>query len=351
MKDFAQRIKAIATTRRDVNSKIAHNTASENPPPKAQPVQKTVQTHTSSQLSAVETSEKFSLIREESAINPSRNLNLIHGMPRSGNATLFATLKNASARIDSVVRAHFLSQKAQEDARSLKIAALSEIVYFDPVRDVQTREILGEFGYLKDWRRPTDAPAPPSPLMMICPFREPVAASLSLRFYNDSFSNIPSHGRQDPYRLCYQPLCNSDPAHPEAHLHWMENWIEHELTNLYGVDLYSQPFDTQKGYQIIERENLKILVITLEAFSHLAEILSEFYQCPADSFQPIPVSEARSTDAAGRYASFHSAYRIPATMARRIYDSKIMRHLYSDESLNSFKDKWTSDRRGSLIQP
>lgn len=65
----------------------------------------------------------------------------------------------------------------------------------------------------------------------------------------------------------------------QAIMHYKQDiysWFDYEINRFFGVDVYSYPFDKEKGYTIIEKDNVQILLLKMECLSSLEKIIGEF---------------------------------------------------------------------------
>lgn len=54
------------------------------------------------------------------------------------------------------------------------------------------------------------------------------------------------------------------------------NWFDEELKELCDVDVYSHPFDKDKGYSIINENGVEILLLKTEKLSNLTDVIKDF---------------------------------------------------------------------------
>ena len=54
------------------------------------------------------------------------------------------------------------------------------------------------------------------------------------------------------------------------------SWFDYEIKDVFGIDVYEYPFDTERGYTIIEKDNVSILIIKMESLSTLENVIGNF---------------------------------------------------------------------------
>jgi hypothetical protein len=117
-------------------------------------------------------------------------------------------------------------------------------------------------------------------------------------------------------------------------------WFERELQSVFGVDVYAYPFDRENGYALIEMEDLRVLIVTLEKLDELLpSVLSEFV-CPGERLNVRREGVRSNSPSAEAYEYVRSRIRINPEVADHVYSSKLARHFYSPETLSAWRSKW-----------
>ena len=176
--------------------------------------------------------------------------------------------------------------------------------------------------------------------------RDPVAACVSFLFQFVStwkrWENL-----SDDALLAYlqspksPPLIPSSPGCP-----WpltQDVWWQEQIEQVFGLDLLSLDFDSERGWQIYDFGEVRFLVIRLENFDALPKALSTFYDLPE---QRIHVLNSNIGEAKGehgkRYRSFRSRVKIPMDLLDMAYSSRVAKHFYSADELEIFRSRWSS---------
>jgi hypothetical protein len=125
---------------------------------------------------------------------------------------------------------------------------------------------------------------------------------------------------------------------------YAHGWFDRELKEVFGVDVFAQPFDAQRGYQVIEGERARVLVLRLEDLDAtlargLSELLSREVTLPEASRHNV-----RTRTADGRaYAAVLEALRIDRAVCERIYAHRFARHFYTATMLEDFTRRWSEE--------
>lgn len=277
---------------------------------------------------------EFSVIRRGINSEPSRFLNLVHGIPKAGNSSLLKSLWASTEIVGGALSAHFLSGEAETFARQHLAGDLKDHARHEFQRRLVTREFLGELGYLDDWNKASGTPSEELPLKVICPFRDPVASAQSLRFYIHAmkpFGKVTEN---------VQPLISGTAEDPASFVEWMARWAEVELKGVHGLDLFEAGFDSERGFSVYKLPLKHVLVITLEAFGQLPDAIGELYDSDPGHWVNEVANTAAARPDAEAYRSAVDAFQLTGDEADRVYGAPIMRLLYSRDQLAAFKAKW-----------
>lgn len=117
------------------------------------------------------------------------------------------------------------------------------------------------------------------------------------------------------------------------------NWFENEFNAWTGIDIYSQPFQKEKGYSIWKFPDFDILCIQLEKLDDvIKEAMTEFSGFPFELADKANSSENKSTKAL--YKNVVGKFRLSPEKAKAVYESKLVQHFYSEKEIEEFKKRW-----------
>jgi hypothetical protein len=117
-------------------------------------------------------------------------------------------------------------------------------------------------------------------------------------------------------------------------------WIDNELNAVMGIDVFETPFDPAKGYKIFRSDNRSVLLIRTESMNEVgSRALGEFLGLPD---VPLKITNvAANKDYAALYKSFITRLVFTEEYIDRMYTSKLARHFYTSEELESFRVSWS----------
>ena len=118
-------------------------------------------------------------------------------------------------------------------------------------------------------------------------------------------------------------------------------WFDTEFRANTGIDVYEHDFPKSIGYQIIEDEGKRLLIAKLEIGDDgLARGLREFLRYPT----PIDLQYSNRAEDKGyknHYREFLRRVKFPEDYLLEMYDSKHVKHFYSDQEISGFLKRWS----------
>ena len=115
-------------------------------------------------------------------------------------------------------------------------------------------------------------------------------------------------------------------------------YFDIEFRKFLKIDIYDFPFDKNKGYGIIQKKNLEILILKLEKLNELQEIIGKFLELK--TFELISSNQAKTKWYGPLYKEFIKNYVPNEDYLNLVYESKYMKHFYSEEEIKKFKNRW-----------
>jgi len=120
---------------------------------------------------------------------------------------------------------------------------------------------------------------------------------------------------------------------------YIADWFDGEFKEYLNFDIYSQPFDKEKGYTIYQHEGIDILCIKLERLSEVyPEAVSKLLGTKRNILRN--KNEGDSKALSTLYSTVKKRFKIEEPRLREIYNSKFMQTFYTNEEIESFISKW-----------
>lgn len=108
----------------------------------------------------------------------------------------------------------------------------------------------------------------------------------------------------------------------------------------YIVDVKIAPFNQEKGYSVIKQGNIEVFLYQLEKLNDLVEELSDFVGKPLEKLTN--ANEAKNKWIAESYEIAKKEIMFSQEFFDAVYADPYIRHCYSKEDIQKFKNKWKS---------
>lgn len=118
-------------------------------------------------------------------------------------------------------------------------------------------------------------------------------------------------------------------------------WFDKEIKEVFDIDVFDYPFDCEKGYGIIKKDNIEIFIYKLEKLYELEEHIGNFVGVTDFKLH----NENLGSDKMSRNIDrlLKKQIDIPEELLDYYYsDNPKCEHFYSKEELAYFKEKWTN---------
>jgi hypothetical protein len=136
--------------------------------------------------------------------------------------------------------------------------------------------------------------------------------------------------------------------------HQCDNWFKDDLGAATGVDVFAQPFPTERGWEIYENDNARVLIIRQENLDRLPEALGKLYGISATSVKMENRNRGDEKDYSNLYAAVKRAWRPTEPVLDEVYSAEYVRHFYTSKEIESYKHRWRTsatrqERTGSQV--
>jgi hypothetical protein len=117
------------------------------------------------------------------------------------------------------------------------------------------------------------------------------------------------------------------------------NWFDTEFEPTVGVDVYGHPFDRVNGYDVIEVEQARVLILRQESLAVAPLALARFLGLPG------PVEVAVENDGSKKeykdvYERVLREVRFSPETLDEAYCSRMVRHFYRPDEIGEFRRRW-----------
>lgn len=168
--------------------------------------------------------------------------------------------------------------------------------------------------------------------------REPISRNISSFFYNVR-KYVPDF---DSYSIDDATVVETLKVHFLNSFHEHEyaiNWFDNELKVTFGIDIYESKFCPKKGYSIISKDAVEVLLIKLEKLKECASsAFDEFLDI--QDFRLVSSNTADDQPYSGLYRKFLEEVRLPGQYIDEMYKSRYAKYFYSPEEIEQFRSVW-----------
>ena len=117
-------------------------------------------------------------------------------------------------------------------------------------------------------------------------------------------------------------------------------FFDREIQRVFGLDVFEQEFDRERGYCVYETAHIRILVVRLGDLNRChAEAFNDL--TPGSHFELAKANVGGDKGYADLYEDFRHNLRLPAEYLDRMYGSRYAQHFYSAEEIEEQRSKWT----------
>lgn len=165
--------------------------------------------------------------------------------------------------------------------------------------------------------------------------RDPVSRNISAFFQNDgNWADFTVPPEKHAVDTLIKRFLEAYPHHVPL------VWFDGEFQPVLGIDVYAHPFPKERGYDVIEAGNFKVLLLKVELDDAVKErAISEFLGVP--DFRLIRHNVGVKKETAALYKAFKDQFVLPAALADQIYEARYTRHFYTSEEIEHMRARWT----------
>ena len=117
------------------------------------------------------------------------------------------------------------------------------------------------------------------------------------------------------------------------------NWFDNELKKYFGVDAYKYEFNKEKGYDIIKKGNIEVLIIKYEKLGEVGE------KCIGDfignsEFRIVNRNTSQEKWYSPVYENFKKEIKFDDIYLDDMLNNKYVKHFYTEEEILGFYNKY-----------
>ncbi len=118
------------------------------------------------------------------------------------------------------------------------------------------------------------------------------------------------------------------------------NWFEKQFFEATNIDVYRYDFNKEKGYKIIKKGNIELLLINSNVADKIKEeLISDFCELKNFTLKNRNVSSVK--EYATYYKDFKNNIRFSTAYLNKLYDSKYAQHFFTKKHIKNQIEKWS----------
>lgn len=121
-------------------------------------------------------------------------------------------------------------------------------------------------------------------------------------------------------------------------------WFERELEEVYHINILDYPFDRDKGYSIIKKGNIELLIYKVEKLNELEKDIGNFLGIDEFKFKNSNLSKNR--DYRYTYKQVLDEIQLSENYIDMYYNNQYMNHFYTEKERDIFLKKWVRSYKG-----
>lgn len=190
------------------------------------------------------------------------------------------------------------------------------------------------------------------PIKIISLVREPISRDISSfwaiiknqRFLYSKFLNkdfMEFYDQFLEYAYGAKENFESIPDYVKDVIKWGDQgeWFKETILEWFGLDVFSYPFDKEKGYAIIQKDNIQMLILQMEKLNKLEDIIGDF--AGVEGFKLQSANQTISSGWYPMYKEFQEKLVLTKEYLEHCYGPEsYVQHFYSKEDQDKFLQRW-----------
>lgn len=126
---------------------------------------------------------------------------------------------------------------------------------------------------------------------------------------------------------------------PEKFVGGEFGWFDRQMKPIFDIDVFEYPFDYKKGYSIIKKGNIELLLMKMERLNDLEDVIGEFLNIR--NFKLVNENVGSEKPYRFAYEDYRTNFKLPKEMLDNVYvKNKQTNHFYSEMERKTFYRKW-----------
>ncbi|WP_223032322.1 putative capsular polysaccharide synthesis family protein [Hanstruepera marina] len=164
-------------------------------------------------------------------------------------------------------------------------------------------------------------------------YRDPLSRNISSFFQNLDVYFKRSELKNLDYSILEERFNKAHKIHNTPN-----NWFDLEFNKRLGINIFNFPFEKEKGYSIINKDNIQVFLCVTDKINHLEKELGGFLEIQDFKLNNSNIGDKKWYK--DLYKEFKNKYKPTHQMLDKLYDSNIIKHFYNKEEIFDMKKPW-----------
>lgn len=269
----------------------------------------------------------YSKLSVRNALRSGRAPILVHQMGKVGSTSLMNSLRSLSG-MPPICQTHFLSEGGISAAKKTYRKWNSTIPNHMRFADFIAPRVNFHTCDRPLWH-------------VVSIVRDPVARQLSDIYQNPQIVGEGADGVPEPDRVL-KYLSTYFREFDES-TDFVCQWFKREIIDFFGFPVFAGRFPVENGYELFERQNLRLLIIRLEDFPGVIDngwAIGEWLQRPV-SLKVAQQNAARARESFSSYNKVRESLKLSRMDLEKVYSTDFFNHFYRDKK-EEFIARWAT---------
>lgn len=254
-----------------------------------------------------------------------QDLILVHQMGKVGSTSVVNAL-HQSDLAQPIYKTHYLNPGTVKTMWEQKVSFTKRQVKTHYLANRYLSELIARHGISgKRWK-------------VISLVREPVGGNISRMFQsiNDYVPHFRKRWREGTIDAddLISVYFDEFPYHE-----WALSWFDRELLDVFGIDVFAEPFPKKRGYRIYSGDGLDLLLVKLERLNVCAKHAFEDF-LHIEGFRPVRANTANTKSYQEAYRAFRKGIAFPPDYLNLLLSSQYTHHFYDKREIQAIRNRW-----------
>jgi len=184
----------------------------------------------------------------------------------------------------------------------------------------------------------------------ICTYREPVSHLVSWVFFRYSMRNSVIDILSS-FKSCknffdlqineYLDVGKASGLYFDDFINFSMDFFDKDMNPALDIDVYNYKFDHKKNHVVVPSKYGDVLIYKFEDMENISSVVNDFLGI--DDFKLIKSNSNFDRKFFHVYKEFLDKYKFDKRFLNIVYNSKYVKHFYSDEEVKKFYERWGKD--------